>query len=160
LRTTTITVIKSLIFLIFVASLGAVYIPFSLLPKGPQVETSIFAYFAFPLWFLGGVTVLWCYWNFTFKGYGTPAPIEPPKQLVTTGLYRYVRNPIYVGALIIIVGYFLWFKSIWMFAYAVAFFLFVHMLVILYEEPTLRGKFGAEYENYCKSVPRWIPKLK
>ncbi len=154
------TALKSLLFLILVVGLGAGYIPFVLLPRGLQVETGFFAYLAFPLWLLGGAMILRCFWDFTFKGHGTPAPIDPPKELVTTGLYHYIRNPIYVGALIIIIGHFLWFKTIWMLAYLVVVFLFFHMFVTLYEEPTLKRKFGAAYENYCKSVPRWIPKLK
>ena len=154
------TALKSVLYLIFVAGLGAVYIPFALVLRGPQIETSLFAYLAFPLWLLGGVMVLWCFWDFTFKGHGTPNPLDPPKELVATGLYRYVRNPIYVAVLIIILGHFLWFKTIWMLAYAVVVFLGAHLFVILYEEPTLKKKFGAAYENYCKSVPRWIPKLK
>ena len=91
---------------------------------------------------------------------GTPAPIDPPKELVATGPYRYVRNPIYLAVLTIIIGHFLWFKTIWMLVYAVAVFLVCHLFVALYEEPVLKRKFGAAYENYCKSVPRWIPKFK
>jgi hypothetical protein len=72
------------LFLILAAGLGADYIPFTLLPRDPQVETGLFAYLAFPLWLLGGMTILWCFWNFTFQGHGTPAPIDPPKELVTT----------------------------------------------------------------------------
>ena len=87
-------------------------------------------------------------------------PLDPPKELVVTGPYRYVRNPIYVGVLIIVMGYFLWFKTVWMVIYAVVAFLGIHLFVTLYEEPTLKKKFGAAYENYCKSVPRWIPKFK
>jgi protein-S-isoprenylcysteine O-methyltransferase Ste14 len=154
------TALKSLLFLILVVGLGAIYIPFGLLPKEPQVETGIFAYLASPLWLLGGVIILWCFWNFTFTGHGTPAPIDPPKQLVTTGLYHFVRNPIYIGALIILIGEFLWFKSIWLLAYAVVVFFFFHLFVTLYEEPTLQAKFGTAYENFRESVPRWIPKIR
>jgi len=75
-------------------------------------------------------------------------------------VYRHVRNPIYVATLTIIIGHFFWFKTIWMLAYARAAFLMFHLFVTLYEEPTLKKKFGAAYENYCKSVPRWFPKLK
>jgi len=78
---------------------------------------------------------------------------------VTTGFYRYVRNPIYVGALIILLGHFFWFKTIWILAYAGFAFLFFHLFVTLYEEPTLKKKFGAAYDKYCRSVPRWIPKI-
>lgn len=152
--------LKSLLFLLFAAGLGAGYIPLALLPKNWPVETGLFAYLAFPLWLLGGVTIIRCFWDFTFKGHGTPNPIDPPKELVTTGLYRYVRNPIYVGVLAIIIGHFLWFKTIWMLAYAVVVFLVFHLFVTLYEEPTLKDKFGTAYEKYCKSVPRWIPKNK
>ncbi len=154
------TALKSLLFLILAAGLGAVYIPLALLPRSPQVETGLFACLAIPLWLLGGGTILWCVWDFTFKGHGTPNPIDPPKELVATGLYRYVRNPIYVGVLIIIIGHFFWFRTIWMLAYAVVVFLFFHLFVTLYEEPTLKRRFGAAYENYCRSVPRWKPKLK
>ncbi len=79
------TALKSLLFLILAAGLGAGYIPFALLPRGPQVQTGLFAYLALPLWLLGGVTILRCFWDFTFKGHGTPAPIDPPKELVTFG---------------------------------------------------------------------------
>ncbi len=154
------TALKSLLFLILAAGLGTCYIPFGLVPREPQVETGLFAYLAFPLWLLGGIMILWCFWDFTFKGHGTPNPIDPPKELVATGLYRYVRNPIYVGVLTIIIGQFLWFRTIWMLAYVVMAFLGMHLFVTLYEEPTLKKKFGAAYENYCKSVPRWVPKLR
>ncbi|HET8579944.1 MAG TPA: isoprenylcysteine carboxylmethyltransferase family protein [Nitrospiraceae bacterium] len=154
------TALKSLSFLILVTGLGAVYIPFILLPRGPQVETGIFAYLAFPLWLVGGVTILWCFWVFAFKGHGTPAPIDPPRELVTTGFYRYVRNPICVGALIILIGHFLWFKTIWLPAYAVVVFLAFHLFVTLYEEPTLKKKFGIAYEDYRRTVPRWIPRIR
>jgi protein-S-isoprenylcysteine O-methyltransferase Ste14 len=151
------TALKSLLFLILAAGLGAGYIPFALLPRGPQVETGLFAYLAFFLWLLGGVTILRCFWDFTFKGRGTPAPIDPPKELVATGFYRYVRNPIYVGVLTIIIGHFLWFKTVWMLIYALVVFLVLHLFVTLYEEPHLKNTFGAAYEDYIRNVPRWVP---
>ena len=154
------TALKSFLYLILAAGIGAGYIPFVLLPTSPQVETGLFAYFAFPLWLCGGIAILCCFWDFTFKGKGTPLPLDPPKELVVTGPYRYVRNPIYVGVLIIVMGYFLWFKTVWMIVYAITAFLGIHLFVTLYEEPTLKKKFGSANENYCKSVPRWIPKFK
>src|SRR5262249_38142098 len=154
------TALKSLLFLILMAGLGAAYIPFALLPTTPHVETGLFAYLALPLWLLGGLIILLCFWDFTFTGPGTPAPIYPPTQLVTNGFYRYLRNPIYVGVLSILIGHFLWFKSIWLLAYALVVFLAFHLFVTVYEEPTLKGKFGAAYEQYCTSVPRWIPKIR
>lgn len=149
--------LKSLLFLIVAAGLGAGYVPFALLPSSPQIETGIFAYLAPLLWLIGGIVILACFWDFSFKGHGTPNPIDPPKELMTTGLYRYVRNPIYEGVLTIIIGHFLWLKTVWMLAYAVVVFLVFHLFIIFYEEPTLKRKFGASFESYSKSVPRWIP---
>jgi protein-S-isoprenylcysteine O-methyltransferase Ste14 len=152
--------LKSLLFLIIAPGLVAGYIPLALLPRGSEIETGTFAYFAFPLWLIGVMILFWCFWDFTFKGRGTPAPTDPPKELVITGLYRYVRNPMYVGVLMIIISHFLWFKTISMIAYSVVVFTAFHLFVTLYEEPHLKRIFGAAYEEYCKQVPRWILKFK
>ena len=154
------TALKSLLFLIAAPGMVAGYIPLALLTSGAQIETGIFSYLAFPLWLVGIAILLWSFWNFLHEGRGTPAPIDPPTQLVTTGLYHSVRNPIYVGVLTILIGHFLWFKSIWMLAYAVVTFLVFHLFVTVYEEPTLKAKFGTAYEQYCTSVPRWLPKIR
>jgi protein-S-isoprenylcysteine O-methyltransferase Ste14 len=130
-----------------------------LLRTGPWIETGFFAYLAFPLWLLGGVMVLWSFWSFLVQGRGTPAPIDPPKELVATGFYKYVRNPMYVGVLLILIGHFLWFGFWSLLAYAGLAWLATHLFVTLYEEPTLKRKFGAAYEDYLKRVPRWIPRF-
>lgn len=154
------TALKSLLFLIVAPGMVAGYIPLALLRRGLQIETGILAYLAFPLWLIGGVIVLWSFWNFLVQGRGTPAPIDPPKELVATGFYRYVRNPMYVGILLILIGHFLWFKFIGLILYAALAFLIVHLFVTLYEEPTLKKKFGASYEEYLRRVPRWIPRFR
>lgn len=154
------TALKSLLFLIVAPGMVTGYIPLALLRRGPQLGTGFLAYLAFPLWVTGGSILLWSFWNFLIQGRGTPAPIDPPKELVATGFYRYVRNPMYVGVLLIIVAHFLWFKFIGLIVYAVLAFLVVHLFVTLYEEPTLRKKFGASYEEYLRRVPRWIPRFK
>jgi protein-S-isoprenylcysteine O-methyltransferase Ste14 len=136
------------------------YIPLALLRNGPQVETGIFAYLAFPLWLIGLIILLWCFWDFTFKGHGTPAPVDPPKELVATGFYRYVRNPMYVAVLSIILGHFLWFGYWNLLMYAIVVFVGFHIFVTVYEEPTLKRKFGVAYEAYLKNVPRWIPRFR
>jgi protein-S-isoprenylcysteine O-methyltransferase Ste14 len=107
--------------------------------------------------FLGVPILLWCIWDFTFTGKGTPAPIDPPKELVVRGLYQYVRNPMYIGGVFILFGETIFFASLLLFGYTVFIFLSFHMFVIGYEEPTLRRTFGEAYEAYCKSVPRWLP---
>jgi protein-S-isoprenylcysteine O-methyltransferase Ste14 len=154
------TVYKSLLYLIIEAGLFALYVPLALLRSGPRLETGVIAWLAVPLWLIGSLVVLSCFWNFTFKGRGTLAPTDPPKELVITGPYRSVRNPIYVGVLLIFLGHFLWFGYWALLIYTVLAFIGVHSFVILYEEPTLKRKFGAAYEDYLKRVPRWIPKIR
>lgn len=154
------TALKSLLFLILAPGMVAGYIPLVLFRRGSQIETGFFAYLAVPLWILGGVVILWSFWNFLYEGRGTPAPIDPPKDLVAAGFYRYVRNPMYTGVLSIIIGHFLWFGFWWLLIYAVLVFLTFHSFVTLYEEPRLKRKFGAAYENYLHEVPRWIPKFR
>ncbi len=154
------TVYKSLLYLIIEAGLFALYIPLALLRGGPRIETGIISLLAIPLWLIGSLVVLGCFWDFTFKGRGTPVPIDPPKELVVTGFYRYVRNPIYVGVLSIFLGHFLWFGYLALLIYTMFAFIGVHLFIVLYEEPTLKRKFGAAYEDYLKRVPRWIPKIR
>jgi protein-S-isoprenylcysteine O-methyltransferase Ste14 len=152
--------LKSLGFLILVPGVVAGYIPLIVLRKGPRIETGILAYLAFPLWFIGGVIFLWSFWNFLAQGRGTPAPIDPPKELVATGFYRYVRNPMYAGLISILIGYFLWFGFRRLLVYACFACVATHLFVSLYEEPTLKRRFGARYADYLQAVPRWIPRFK
>lgn len=154
------TALKSFLFLIVAPGMVAGYIPLALLRGGSQVETGAFAYLALPLWVVGGAILLWSFWNFLHEGRGTPAPIDPPKELVAVGFYRYVRNPMYVGVLSMILGHFLWFGYWNLLVYALLVFLAFHTFVTVYEEPALRRKFGISYEEYLKRVPRWIPRLK
>ena len=154
------TALRSLLFLILAPGMVAGYIPLALLRNGSQLETGIFVYLAFPLWLIGTVIVLWSFWNFLIQGRGTPAPIDPPKEIVATGFYRYVRNPMYVGVLAIIIGHFLWFRYWNLLIYATMVFVAFHAFVTFYEEPTLKRMFGASYEDYLKRVPRWIPRIR
>ena len=154
------TVYKSLLYLIIEAGLFALYVPLALLRTGLSVETGILAFLAIPLWLAGSLIILRCFWDFTFKGRGTPVPIDPPKELVVTGFYRYVRNPIYLSVLFIFLGHFLWFGYWALLLYTILAFLGVHFFIVLYEEPALKRKFGATYEDYLRKVPRWIPRFK
>jgi protein-S-isoprenylcysteine O-methyltransferase Ste14 len=110
---------------------------------------------------LGFAVAIRCIWDFGWTGRGTPAPVAPPRKLVVAGFYRYVRNPMYLG---FFVGWFgLWFifgRANWAAIVVVAVaILSVALFVLFYEEPTLRRKFGADYEDFCKHVPRWLPHL-
>ena len=98
------------------------------------------------------------FWGFAVRGLGTPAPIAPPSKLVVEGLHRYVRNPMYIGVLLIVLGQAALFRSMALLRYAVGFWLAAHLFVVLYEEPALQRKFGEDYRNYRQRVPRWIPR--
>ena len=150
------TTLKSLLFLIVAPGMVAGYIPLGLLRTGPQIETGAFAWLAFPLWIIGTMIILWSFWNFLAQGRGTPAPIDPPRELVAVGFYRYTRNPMYVGVLSVIIGHFLWFGFWYLLIYAAFIFLAFNTFVAYYEEPTLRRKFGVAYDEYCQRVPRWF----
>jgi protein-S-isoprenylcysteine O-methyltransferase Ste14 len=93
------------------------------------------------------------------QGLGTPAPVLPTSHLVVSGLYRYVRNPMYVGVAAAILGQGLLFGDKDTLAYGVLVWVAFHLFVFFYEEPTLRHRFGEEYEIFCRNVPRWIPRL-
>jgi protein-S-isoprenylcysteine O-methyltransferase Ste14 len=110
---------------------------------------------------LGFAVALRCVWDFGQTGHGTPAPMVPPKKLVVVGFYRYVRNPMYLGSIVGWIGLWIVFgqSTLLAIAIALALVLGVALFVVLYEEPTLRRKFGADYEAYCRNVPRWIPRL-
>ena len=96
--------------------------------------------------------------RFVWEGRGTPAPIAPTQHLVVGGPYRWVRNPGYVAVTTILVGEGLVFGSPSVLLYALLVALAFHVFVLLYEEPTLRATFGAEYDAYCRRVPRWLPR--
>lgn len=98
--------------------------------------------------------------RFALKGLGTPSPVFPTKHLVVSGLYRYVRNPMYIGVAAVIFGQGLWFRDSRIVEYGVFVLLAFHAFVLLYEEPTLRGTFGEEYVEFCRNVPRWIAHLR
>jgi protein-S-isoprenylcysteine O-methyltransferase Ste14 len=98
--------------------------------------------------------------RFAREGRGTPAPVAPPRRLVMTGLYRHVRNPMYVGVVAVILGQSLLLGSLRLLEYGVLVWVCFHLFVVGYEEPKLRRSFGAEYEKFCIQVPRWIPRLR
>ena len=154
--------LKTLIFTVIVPGTVTVLVPYLLLSSRnapPPLQIGPLRYLGVPVLLIGVAIYFWCAWDFTFAGRGTPLPLDPPKELVVRGLYRYVRNPMYVGIVSLLLGEALLFQSRWLLEYAVAAFIFYHFLIILYEEPTLRRKFGEPYKGYCETVPRWIPKL-
>jgi protein-S-isoprenylcysteine O-methyltransferase Ste14 len=114
---------------------------------------------------LGGVLIatgialgLWCTRYFVVSGRGTPNPLDPPKFLVRAGPYRLVRNPMYGSLVAILVGEALVSGSAALVIYCFTMLIVVHLVVVRYEEPTLRRTFGASYDAYCGQVPRWLPR--
>ncbi len=97
--------------------------------------------------------------RFVREGRGTPEPLHPTQTLVVSGLYRFVRNPMYVGVLLMIFGQAVFFADRHIGEYGVCAWLVVELFVLLYEEPTLRARYGSQYEEYCRKVGRWIPRL-
>jgi protein-S-isoprenylcysteine O-methyltransferase Ste14 len=148
---------KTLIFTIVVPGTVGVYIPARLRGASPRASSALAMAGIAPV-ALGVAIYLWCAWDFATFGRGTPLPLDAPKQLVARGLYRFVRNPMYVGVLLTILGQALWFYSIATLWYALEVALLFHLFVIFYEEPALRRKFGESYTRYAKAVPRWLPK--
>lgn len=147
--------LKNLLFTIFVPGVVAVLIPLSLTNtsrvQGPVLPLGVV------LLGLGAATYLWCLWDFASFGRGTPAPIDAPKRLVVRGLYRYSRNPMYVGVLTTIAGWCVVFgfppRLLAYFAVVATMF---QLFIVLYEEPHLRREFGSEYDQYRSQVKRWL----
>ena len=107
----------------------------------------------------GAAVAVWCIFTFASIGRGTPAPFDPPRRLVIQGPYRFVRNPMYIGAGLALASAALFYESLPLLGYTGIFFLATHLFVVWYEEPTLRLTFGQEYEAYCRQVRRWWPRV-
>ena len=155
--------LKTLVFTILVPGTVTVLVPYLLLSSGSarfSLAIGPVRYFGWVPILFGASMYLWCAWDFTFAGKGTPAPIDAPKELVVRGLYRIVRNPMYLGVLFVVLGEALVFGSPSLLGYAVLLLTVFHLFIVFYEEPTLRRKFGASYERYCDSVSRWVPRIK
>jgi len=106
----------------------------------------------------GLACLLDCFARFALEGRGTPAPVAQTETLVASGLYRFVRNPMYACVLTMVAGQALLFGQVWLFAYAGVLLVAFHLFVQFYEEPQLRRRFGGSYETYCRHVGRWWPR--
>ena len=151
--------VKNLLFTIFVPGTVAFYLPYAIGTRASALS-AIGAgrlLLAAPLLLVGAAIYLWCVWDFATAGRGTPAPIDPPKELVVRGLYRTVRNPMYIGVLLVIAGWLALFRIWPLLAYGAGVWLVVHGFVVFVEEPGLQRRFGAAYDVYCRRVRRWWP---
>ncbi len=151
--------LKNLLFTVLVPGTVAVYIPLRMASSRhlhPQWSLSQVA--ALVPFLLGAAIYFWCLWDFARHGRGTPAPIDAPKRLVVRGLYRFIRNPMYVGVLLVIGGWAAFFESSAILYYGLGIGLMFHLVVLLIEEPMLASQFGESYEAYRRAVGRWIPR--
>ncbi len=149
--------IRNILFTIIVPGVGGVLIPWWILTRGGAAPTAS-AWYAAILIVLGAALYFLCLWLFASVGRGTPNPLDAPRRFVAVGPYRWVRNPIYIAALLVVIGEAWLFLSLPLLVYAAAMAIFCHLFVIGYEEPTLRRRFGETYEEYLRTVPRWIPR--
>jgi protein-S-isoprenylcysteine O-methyltransferase Ste14 len=151
-------IIKTAIFIVIVPGTVLVAVPCFLLQRQGHPFSSVWCYAGLLPLGSGAGAALWCMWDFATVGQGTPAPVDPPRTLVTRGLYRWVRNPMYLGVTLVLAGETIVFKSRSLLEYACGAALLVHLFVVFYEEPTLKKKFGPSYQAYLGSVPRWLPR--
>ena len=158
----TAAAIGSVIFFILAPGVVAYLVPFLLAQtqaESWQLDPPVVKWAGLALGLAGTIALIECFARFAWKGIGTPAPIAPTEHLVVTGLYRHVRNPMYVAVLAIILAHAMWFASLAILIYAAIIWASFTAFVMLYEEPTLARTFGAEYAAYRANVGRWIPRL-
>lgn len=149
--------LKNLAFTLIVPGTVCVYLPLYI--ARDRAVGPIGALLAGSALILLGATIYFsCQWNFATFGRGTPAPIDAPTRFVAVGLYRHVRNPMYLGVLTVILGWATVLQSTELLWYALAVATAFYLFVLIYEEPHLRHVFGREYEEYCSRVNRWLPR--
>lgn len=148
---------RNLLFTIVIPGTVAVYVPLFAFPHSSAGMHAAVVPGALALC-AGGAIYAWCVWDFATAGRGTPAPIDPPRYLVRRGLYRFTRNPMYLGVLLVIAGWAMLFRSSGLAVYALCVAAGFHLFVRLYEEPHLTVLFGKPYEQYCAEVGRWLPR--
>jgi protein-S-isoprenylcysteine O-methyltransferase Ste14 len=156
-------IIGSAIFLVIAPGTIAGYIPWWICRwhvQGPLAGIFAFRILGVLLMAAGFPILLDSFARFAIQGFGTPAPVFPTRQLVVSGLYRYVRNPMYVAVVSLILGQGLFFGNIRVLEYGIVIWAAFHLFVLVYEEPTLRSTYGAEYDVFCANVHRWVPRLR
>src|SRR5215831_15921412 len=158
-----LAIIGSAIFLVIAPGIVAEQVPWRICRwhvGAPLLGTISFRVVGVLLVAAGLPVLLDSFARFALQGLGTPAPILPTQHLVVSGLYRYVRNPMYVAVVSLILGQGLFFGSVRVLEYGITVWVLFHLFLLIYEEPTLRKTYGPEYEQFCANVPRWILRLR
>jgi protein-S-isoprenylcysteine O-methyltransferase Ste14 len=148
---------RNLLFTIVVPGSGGVLIPWWILAHSHAMLDPA-AWYAVAVMVFGVALYFWCLWAFASVGRGTPGPWDPPRRFVAVGPYCWVRNPMSISAILVVVGEAWLFRSLPLLAYAGGVAIVFHLFVIGYEEPALRRRFGETYAEYRRTVPRWIPR--
>ena len=151
--------LRTLFFALTFVAFALVIVPRWILGDGRDFTDGPLLVLGVTLLVLGVALMIWCWSEFARRGRGTPAPFDPPRRLVIAGPYRYVRNPMYVAGVLVIVGEAALYRSLSLVEYAAAFAAMSFAFVVAYEEQTLARRFGAEYAAYKGAVKRWIPRL-
>lgn len=150
--------VKNVVFTVLVPATVGVYLPLGIAGGAiPPPSWGVRPLVGILLLAIGAAGYFSCQWEFATFGRGTPAPIDPPKRLVVRGLHRFVRNPMYLSVLTVVVGWAAYLPSPALLLYAVALWTGLHAFVVSVEEPDLRRRFGESYGLYCRNVRRWIP---
>ncbi len=152
--------LKTAIFTVLAPGTVTALVPWLILRYAPagRVDLGLARWAGAGIIAIGAAIYFLCAFDFAFFGRGTPAPIDAPKELVARHLYRFVRNPMYVGVLAAALGVSILFQSAIVLAWTALVAVVFHLFVVLYEEPHLRRTFGEPYVRYCQEVPRWLPK--
>ncbi len=150
-------IVRNLVFTIVVPGLGGAWVPWWILTRNGHAASAV-TWVAVPVIAAGAALYGWCVWNFAAVGRGTPGPWDAPSRVVATGPYRWVRNPIYIGALLVVLGEAWLFMSLALLVYAGIMAVCFHLFVVGYEERALGRRFGGTYQEYRQAVPRWIPR--
>ena len=158
---TTSSAIKTALFTLFVPLVVAVYVPQRMIANdhASASDSLVWRVVGVALFVLGAIGYFWCATLFV-KAQGTPAPIFPTRRAVVTGLYRINRNPMYTSVLAVVFGQAVFYRSLRVAEYGTFLFVCFHLFVVFYEESDLRARFDGEYEEFCRQVPRWIPRFK
>lgn len=152
--------LRNLFFTILQPGLVAGLIPFWIL--GEKVKSTLsqpfqfYHYIGVMLFLIGLVIMLSCIINFAVKGRGTLSPVDPTKLLVISGLYKFSRNPMYVGVMMILIGEAIFYQSVYLWIYLILVYIAFNIFIMLHEEPRLKKDFGEEYSKYCQKVRRWV----
>ncbi len=149
--------LRNVLFTIVVPGAGGGYVPWLILTRHGVWPTPV-AWYAAAVIAAGVLLYVSCVWMFSTVGRGTPGVWDAPRRVVAAGPYRWVRNPIYIAAVVIVSGEAWLFGSAALAVYAAGLAISFHLLVTCYEEPRLRARFGAPYEAYLGAVRRWIPR--